>query len=153
MRRWAIAVLLTLAIGCLESAAEATEEAPKKIRNFSGAVFYTSYEEALSYASKTSKPVLLYFRIDSCGWCRKFESEVLPKQRVKDTLNRDFVAVAIDIDKSENRELVFSYEVRGTPTFVFLTHDGKKLGSIVGFMDENTFLQVLEAVKESQSKF
>ena len=65
--------------------------------------FKNDYENALAYAKKVGKPLLIDFTGHACANCRKTEDYVWPDMEVKDRLNKNVVLVSLYVD--DKREL------------------------------------------------
>jgi thiol:disulfide interchange protein len=64
-----------------------------------GQVAWQTYgEAAFQRAAAEKKPVFLYFFADWCGWCRRYEAEVLENPSVRARLTKEFIPVAVNID-------------------------------------------------------
>ena len=59
---------------------------------------FFDYNEALIYAKKKNKPMLLDFTGHGCVNCRDIESRVWPDDRVREILNNKYVLVSLYID-------------------------------------------------------
>jgi thiol:disulfide interchange protein DsbD len=116
-----------------------------KIR-LGGLDFTTSLESGLEEARSMDRPVFIYLHSWSCGWCKKFEEEVLTDPEVISIVKSSFVHVAVEVN--EQRELTGRFNVYGTPTMVFLNRDGVEIGRIRGFVDAETFASKLDETKE-----
>jgi len=111
---------------------------------------------ALNRAHSENKTVLLDFTgSDWCGWCMKFDDEVLSTSRFANYASRQLVLVEVDFPhvkaqsdalKRDNAELQQRFHVDGYPTFVLLNSDGKELGRQVGYRPggPNAFIAELE---------
>jgi thioredoxin-related protein len=117
-------------------------EAVEKI-HLGGISFYTSLDSGLVAAKLTKKPVFLYFNSKSCGWCKKFEEEVLTDPDVISTVESSFVSVVIEVN--EQYHMAGKFKVYGTPTMVFLDAVGSEIGRIRGFVDAKSLIVELEA--------
>ena len=108
--------------------------------------FYTSLDRGLEKANESNKMVFVYFRSESCGWCKKFESESFNDISIIKILNENFVLVTIDTVKQQ--EIATSLRVRGTPTEVFIKPDGLEIkdARIPGYVDADTFLDRLNDI-------
>ena len=108
--------------------------------------FYTSLDRGLEKANESEKMVFVYFRSESCGWCKKFEAESFTDTRIIKILNENFELVTLDTVKQQ--ELAISMRVRGTPTEVFLKPDGTELkdARIPGYVDADIFLKSLNEI-------
>lgn len=65
--------------------------------------FKNDYENALAYAKKIGKPLLIDFTGHACANCRKTEDYVWPDAEVKNRLNNNVVLVSLYVD--DKREL------------------------------------------------
>ena len=59
---------------------------------------FFDYNEALNYAKKKNKPILLDFTGHGCVNCRDIESRVWPDERVRDFLNNKYVLLSLYVD-------------------------------------------------------
>ena len=64
---------------------------------------YHDYYEALAYAKKVGKPLMVDFTGWTCVNCRKMEQNVWPKSSVLQQINNDYVLVSLYVD--ERKEL------------------------------------------------
>lgn len=90
----------------------------------------TNYEEAASQAQQGNKYLFLFFTgSDWCGWCKKFDNEVLSSPEFAESVGSRFVFVAIDFPmnktlpedlQKQNADLKKKYGVTGYPTVVIL---------------------------------
>ncbi len=60
--------------------------------------FKNDYENALAYARKVGKPLLIDFTGHACANCRKTEDYVWPETEVKNRLNNNVVLVSLYVD-------------------------------------------------------
>lgn len=112
--------------------------------------FYTSLDKGLEKAKENDMIMFVYFRSESCGWCKKFEAESFKDVRIIKILNENFILVTLDTVKQS--QLATSMRVRGTPTEVFLKSDGTEMkdARIRGYVDADTFLQSLNEIIETK---
>lgn len=127
--------------GCLTSRSEIPE--PGKIA-LQGLEFHTDLQTALDAAKEQDKPVFVYARSVSCGWCKKFEAETFTNTSVIKTLNENFVLVSIDVYEQKNESR--NFRVYGTPTEIFLDSRGIEIRRIPGYTDTETFLNVINEI-------
>lgn len=100
--------------------------------------FKNDYENALAYAQKINKPLLIDFTGRACANCRKTEDYIWPDQKVKNILNNDVVLVSLYVD--EKREL-------DTKDFQTVFWYGKKreiktIGDKYKYMEESRYKQI-----------
>jgi protein disulfide-isomerase len=99
---------------------------------------------ALSRARSENKMVLLDFTgSDWCGWCIKFDKDVLSTDKFAGYAKSKLVLVTLDFPshikqdaalKQSNAQLAKRFGVDGFPTFVLLNSAGKELGRQVGYL-------------------
>lgn len=120
------------------------------------AVWRTDYPGALKQAKAEGKLVLLDFTgSDWCGWCMKFEKDVLSTEKFAGYAARKLQLVKLDFPrrspqpdalKHANAALSDQFQVDGFPTFVLVNGDGKELGRQVGYLQggPDAFIAELE---------
>jgi protein disulfide-isomerase len=121
---------------------ESTTQAPSANQT-SGSSWGTDLPAALNQARSENKLVLLDFTgSDWCGWCKKFDQDVLSTDKFAGYAKSKFVLVTLDFPshkeqdaalKQANQELKKRFNVHGFPTFVLLDSAGKELGRQVGY--------------------
>ena len=104
--------------------------------------FHTSLKQASRLAKDTDKMLYVYLRSETCGWCKKFESESFMDEDIKSLLNEHFVLVTIDVYKQKDTSLKLG--VRGTPTSIFYDASGKELMRIPGYEESPEFLKDIQ---------
>jgi thioredoxin-related protein len=120
----------------------------------------TDYKKAQEEAKASNKILLLDFTgSDWCGWCKKFDREVLLKQEFKDFARDNLVIVELDFPRAkeqppelrkQNRELAQQYEIVGFPTIVVLSADGQKLWRYDGYFPDGpgAFIAQLQKLRK-----
>ncbi len=109
-----------------------------------GVTFNTDPSTALGAAKEQGKPVFVYARSESCGWCKKFEEETFTNKSVIKTLNEKFILVSIDVYKQKNETM--NFRVYATPTEIFLDSNGTEIKRIPGYTDTETFLNIINEI-------
>jgi thiol:disulfide interchange protein len=59
---------------------------------------FFDYDEALAYAKKVNKPIMIDFTGHACVNCRKMEANVWPDKEVSERINREYVLVQLYVD-------------------------------------------------------
>lgn len=120
----------------------------------------TDLPKAQAKAKAENKMVLMDFTGSAwCGWCIKFDKEVLSTPEFKDYAATNLLLVALDFPrkkpqqadlKKANEALSQKYAVDGFPTFVVLNKDGKEIGRQVGYAlgGPKAFIARLEKFKK-----
>ena len=95
----------------------------------------TDFKKASSAAKESGKYMLLDFTgSDWCGWCMRLEKEVFSQKAFKDFAEENLVCVLVDFPsaiaqskelKRKNMDLAEEYDVKGYPTIIILSPDGK----------------------------
>lgn len=119
------------------------------------------YKKAQEEAKTSHKLLLLNFTgSDWCGWCIKFDKEVLSQSPFKDYARSNLVLVELDFPRAksqspevrkQNRDLAQQYEVVGFPTIVVLNSDGQKLWEYDGYFPGGAEAFVAELQKLPKS--
>ena len=111
---------------------------------------------ALNRARSENKMVLLDFTgSDWCGWCIKFDQDVLSTDKFAGYAKSKLVLVRLDFPqhkaqaaalKQANEELAKRFGVNGFPTFVLLNSAGRELGRQTGYLQggPDAFITELE---------
>lgn len=130
----------------LEDSVDHASSSDSDILRLGNLNFHTSLETGLENANESGKMVFVYFRSESCGWCKKFEAESFKDIRIIKILNENFELVTLDTVKQ--REVATSLKVRGTPTEIFLRSNGLEIkeARISGYVDEDTFFTQLNNI-------
>lgn len=101
-----------------------------------------SYKEAIEMSAKDGRCVVVFFTADSCGWCQKMKTNVLPKEEVKAAL-KNYIFVMVDTDKDPSISTKFG--VRGIPAHLMTNGQELKLKFEAGFMTEKTYVKWLNS--------
>lgn len=98
----------------------------------------TDFKNAEASAKASEKFILLDFSgSDWCMWCMKLDKEVFSQNDFKSFAEDNLVCVLVDFPsaikqtkklKQQNMDLARKYGVKGYPTIIILTHDGKLVG-------------------------
>jgi len=101
------------------------------------------YQKAQQEAKASNKFLLLDFTgSDWCGWCKKFDREILSQSDFKNYARENLVLVELDFPRAkpqspelrkQNQQLAQQYQVQGFPTIVVLNGDGQKVWQYDGY--------------------
>lgn len=107
------------------------------VSSFGGEGWLTDFNKALEQAKAKKLPILADFSgSDWCGWCIKLDKEVFSKQKFKDYAKENFVLFLADFPrrkkqdakiKKQNAGLAKKYGIRGFPTVLIISSEGKVL--------------------------
>ena len=111
---------------------------------------YDELQQALAQNPKAMAMVDLY--ADWCIACKEFDHKTFADSKVQAAL-KDVLLLRIDMtsNSENNRTLMKQLSVTGLPTLIFFNAEGKEITAqrITGFMESETFLQTLQAAKNS----
>jgi thioredoxin-related protein len=101
------------------------------------------WNKAQEEAKANHKLLFLNFTgSDWCGWCIKFDKDVLSQPQFKNFAHDNLVLVELDFprrksqpteEKKQNVQLAQQYEVLGFPTIVVLNSNGQKVWQFDGY--------------------
>lgn len=108
-----------------------------------GEGWITSWAEAQKLAKKTGKPILMDFTgSDWCAPCKMLKRDVYDKPEFKKWAKANVVLLYLDFPQSkpltpalqkQNDTLAARFQIRGYPTALFVSKDGKELGRLTGY--------------------
>jgi len=107
-------------------------------------VQWQGYEEGKKIAAESHKKILMYFRTDWCGYCRKMEKTTFEDSKVLSYIKENFVPIKVQGEKET--QIASEYGVSGYPHSWFLDQDGEKLRMIRGYIESDVYLKVLEYI-------
>jgi len=100
-----------------------------------GDEWMTDFAAAKIKATAEQKPIILDFTgSDWCGWCIKLDKEVFSQEAFKEFAADNLVLVELDFPrgkeqseelKAQNKALAEKYKIRGFPTIMVLSPEGK----------------------------
>ncbi|WP_269524474.1 thioredoxin family protein [Coraliomargarita parva] len=98
----------------------------------------TDFKSAQAKAQSEGKPLLLDFTgSDWCGWCIRLKKEVFSQPEFAEYAESALVLVELDFprskplsdaEKEQNEALAKKYGIRGYPTIILLSPEGKLVG-------------------------
>jgi thiol:disulfide interchange protein len=100
-------------------------------------------ERTLDVARKLQRPLFVLIYLDTCHWCRKYETGTLETPRILKRLREDYLPVAID--SSKQPELARRLGAGVVPTTLLLTPEGKRLVKFQGAVEARDLADILDA--------
>lgn len=126
-------VLLTL----LAPVSLAAETQPKPVSSFK----HATIESAWKASQKSKRPLLIFVSSDNCYFCVKMLKETYSHQQIATALRATSESVAVKND--DVPELVKQFKINAYPTTLVVSHEGKELGRIKGFLPPDKFVAKL----------
>lgn len=105
-----------------------------------------SYDKGIEQAKKEGKMVMVMLGSEGCPACEYMKDVVFDEDELVDELEMAFVPVYVDI---HNNFVPDGLGYIGTPTFHFLTAEGKKIGRLDGGANVPDFTAKMREVKKS----
>jgi thiol-disulfide isomerase/thioredoxin len=103
-----------------------------------------AFNDALAKAKKEKKIIFVDAFASWCGPCKMMSKNIFTLKTVGDFYNKNFINLAIDMEKGEGREVAKKYSVYSYPTYLFINGDGELLQKDVGYIEEQPFVSLGE---------
>lgn len=116
-------------------------QTPENIKN-------EPYIEALKLAKTTQRLIFIHAYNLDCNHCMKMKEITLVDKEVHSFLTEHFVKIDIDMQNPKNIEVIRFYEIKSTPSFLFLDGNGQLIVNSGGFHKPDKFIEILERVME-----
>jgi len=84
-------------------------------------------------ARQSGRPLLIYIGADFCGYCRKLEQTAWVDDGVSRAVDAGFVP--LEIDGQREAAIVRQLDVRGFPTVIVLSPEGRIVGRVDGYRE------------------
>tara|TARA_Y100000034_G_scaffold35064_2_gene43018 strand:- start:4215 stop:4826 length:612 start_codon:yes stop_codon:yes gene_type:complete len=101
-----------------------------------------SYQEALQMSGETGKAILVIFHGDSCQYCQKMKSEVLPDSQVK-AMMKMYILVMVDTENRAGQRIASKYTLKYIPAFAITNFKEDNLKFEEKFMNVDQLVQWL----------
>ncbi|MEO7049669.1 MAG: thioredoxin family protein, partial [Ferruginibacter sp.] len=101
----------------------------------------SNWKELLAKAKSENKLIFMDAFTTWCGPCKMMAKNVFPDRQVSALYNRNFINVAMDMEKGEGIVLKDQYKVNAYPTYLFINGDGKIIHKFVGEHSIEQFIQ------------
>ena len=144
MKKTALIFLIAAMMGCKGN--------PPVHQGKSNIDWHVNLEEALNLAKKSDKSVLLEFFTEWCPYCKFIDERIFNSPRGEEIPIEKFVFVRLDGDKSENQLIMDKFGIKGFPTFIILSNNGREVSR---FNDVNSAAEfssyLLKAAPDAES--
>jgi thioredoxin-related protein len=116
------------------------------------------WNEGVSEATTTGRPLLVDVYTDWCGWCKRMDRDVYSRDDVRGYLKRKFVPVRLNAESAEGvrlgdrnmtaRALAQQLRVSGYPTTIFMRANGEQIARVPGYIPAERFEIMLRYIGE-----
>ena len=137
MKKLAIVAALALAVSSTASASP----------------WIKSFVQAQQKAKSKNQLIFVDLFADWCGWCHKFEQDVIPSQAFQAATDNMVLLRLNTEDQGEGTNLARRYNVSSLPTFLVLDKDAVVVGIIRGYQVPNEFANSLKDVEGRYTAF
>ena len=119
---------------------------------------WLNWNQGVSEASITKRPILVDVYTDWCGWCKRMDRDVYARDDVRTYLNQRFILVKLNAESPDearyggktltSRALAQQLRVSGYPTTIFLKPNGDHIASVPGYIPADKFKLMLQYIGE-----
>lgn len=102
---------------------------------------FKTYEEALEYAKKNNKNMIVVFSTEWCPGCKRLKNETLNQENVKEALKK-YVFFIVNTDQSNIQKHKFN--IFAIPTIIKINKNEEIIHKNVGFLPPSNFIKWLE---------
>ena len=106
----------------------------------------TNLTQAFSIAKENKKPIVLDFTAEWCTACKELESMTFSDKEIKNKLQNNWILAKVDAtrDSDRLRTVLKKYNIKGFPTVIFFTPEGKEFARFSGFLPPDKFIKYLQ---------
>ncbi|MDB4655618.1 DUF255 domain-containing protein [Flavobacteriales bacterium] len=116
--------------------------------------FEGSLQEAVAKAKDENKFLFVDCYTDWCYWCKVADSTTFQSEVVANFMNKRCVAIKLDMERGEGRDLGMKYRVFGYPAFLVFNSEGQILSSTFGYIkDDEEFLLALKSATAGEPEY
>jgi hypothetical protein len=101
-----------------------------------------NWEEAAAEAKKAGRPLLLELYLEGCPHCQRLDRETHGDAAVAAAVSEGFIPVRLE--GRSHMDLVQKLGVRGAPTTLIFSPDGKELRRFAGFLPPQEYLREIQ---------
>ncbi len=98
-----------------------------------------TFDESLAAAKREHKVVMIDFFTTWCVPCKRLDEVTWADPKVRNWISEKTVAIRIDAERES--ELASRFLIHSYPTIVFVSEDGKRIDTLVGFKAPDEFLK------------
>lgn len=99
------------------------------------------WNKALAEAKKQNKLIFLDAYASWCGPCKMLKKNTFPNKKAGDFFNKNFVNVAIDMEKGDGPALAEKYPVSAYPTLIIANAEGEIITYTQGYISPKELIR------------
>lgn len=116
-----------------------------------GIQFFTgTWQQAIEKAGKENKFIFLDAYASWCGPCKMMKRKTFTNKAVADYYNKNFINVAIDMEKGEGPTLAQKFRVEAYPSLIYFKSNGEVIGKALGFRKAKEFIEIGKEVLKTK---
>lgn len=100
-----------------------------------------NWNKALEQAKKENKLIFLDAYASWCGPCKLLKKKTFPDKEAGDFFNKNFINVAVDMEKGEGPSLGAKYRVTAYPTLIITDADGNIVTYTQGYINAKQLIE------------
>lgn len=132
--------------GCSSTKNQTTEKETVSTTNNEAVVgvqfFEGSWQEALDLAKKENKLIFLDAYTVWCGPCKMLKARTFPNPELGAFYNKNFINVAMDMERGEGPSVGSKYGVKAYPTLLFIDGKGALVSTALGYRVADDLLKI-----------
>jgi thiol:disulfide interchange protein len=118
---------------------------------FTGTAFpkdiqWQSYADGMARGKSENKKVFLHFYAEWCASCKIMKEKTFRDPGVIATLNKDYVAVKVDVDR--NAKISEMFKIKLLPDTWFIAENNEIIGHRPGYIEPEQLKALLKMFKE-----
>lgn len=99
------------------------------------------WSKALKEAKSQHKLIFLDAYASWCGPCKMLKRNTFPNKEAGEFFNKNFVNIAVDMEKGEGPALAGKYRVNAYPTLIIADEEGNILTYTQGYIDPKQLIE------------
>jgi len=104
-------------------------------------------ESAKKLAVNSDKNMMIFFTGTWCSPCKIMKRQVFADDEVKKAMDEKIISLEINIDDPKNEKLVKQYNIKATPTTIFIDSEKNVIDYAVGKVDKSKFFKMIKNLK------
>jgi thiol:disulfide interchange protein len=100
-----------------------------------------SFSDVLLKAKEQDKLIFIDAYASWCGPCKMLKRKTFPDPVAGEFFNRNFISVAIDVEKGEGPAVAAKYGVNAYPTLIITDASGAPVAITKGFMEAEQLIE------------